>query len=264
MFAYFSIFESFHDKDIVLESLMQDPVALLSEMLGDTMYFHQAMQQDDSASFVEAVITEVNGHVDNHHWELIKVEDVPKDAEILDSVWAMKRKRNLVTNQITEYKERLNIHGGQQKFIINYWETYAPVVTWFAIRMLIVCAIVLAWELRQVDFIMAYAQAPIECNIYLCLSAGIEAKNGNSTTHVLKLLRNVYGGKQAGKVWADFLAEKLLSLGYQRSMIDECVFYNGNIIFMVYVDDRIFISTDGKNSDKAIKELQQTNLKIED
>ena len=72
---------------------------------------------------------------------------MPKDTEILDSVWAMKRKRNLVTNKITKYKARLNIHGGQQTFGINYWETYAPVITWFAIRMLIVCAIVLGWYL---------------------------------------------------------------------------------------------------------------------
>ena len=63
----------------------------------------------------------------------------------------------------------------------------------------------------------------------------------------------MYGGKQAGKVWVDFLAEKLLSLGYQRSMIDECVFYHVNIMFMVFIDDRIFISTHGKKIDEAIK-----------
>ena len=45
-------------------------------MNGDTMYFHQAMRQDDSADFVEAVVNEINGHVDNKHWELIPAHDL--------------------------------------------------------------------------------------------------------------------------------------------------------------------------------------------
>ena len=79
----------------------------------------------------------------------------------------MRRKRNLVTNEITKYKARLNVHGGKQTFGENHFDTYAPIVTCFAIRLLIICAIFLNWQLRQVDFIMAYAQAPIECDMYL-------------------------------------------------------------------------------------------------
>ena len=97
----------------------------------------------------------------------------------------------MVTNEITKYKARLNVHGGKQTFGVNYFDTYAPVVTWFAIRLLIICAIVLHWQLRQVDFIMSYAQAPIECDMYLQLPDGIETDTGNSKTHVLKLLCNV-------------------------------------------------------------------------
>ena len=44
----------------------------------------------------------------------------------------------------------------------NYFDTYDPVVTWFAIRLLIICAIILNWQLCQVDFILAYYQSPIE------------------------------------------------------------------------------------------------------
>ena len=118
----------------------------------------------------------------------------------------MRRKRNLVTNEITKYKERLNVHGYKQTFGGNYFDTYAPVVTWFAIRLLIICAIILNWQLRHMDFIMEYDQSPIECNMYLQLPDDIETESGNSRTHVLKLLRNVYGQKQAGNVWADFLS----------------------------------------------------------
>ena len=111
---------------------------------------------------------------------------------------------------------------------------------------------------------MAYAQAPIECDMYLQLPDGIETETGNSKTHVLKLLCNVYGQKQAGKVWADFLSENLFKIGFERSKIDACAFYDGSLVFLVYVDGGIFVSLDGSSIDNVIKELMDTNLKLED
>ena len=75
-------------------------MAFLDEIQGDTMYFFQAMAQEDSVDFVEAVVKEVNVHVDNAHCKLVPIESVPEDTYILPSVWSMRRKRNLVTNEI--------------------------------------------------------------------------------------------------------------------------------------------------------------------
>eukprot|EP00970_Alexandrium_tamarense_P016063 scaffold6008_cov76-Alexandrium_tamarense.AAC.1 len=69
--------------------------------MGDIMYFHQAMKQPDSEEFVKAVVKEVNGHIENNHWQLVPRSEVPPDAEVVPSVWAMRRKRNLTTNEIT-------------------------------------------------------------------------------------------------------------------------------------------------------------------
>jgi hypothetical protein len=68
----------------------------------------------------------------------------------------MQCKQNLTTNEIIKHKARLNLHGSKQVFGMNYFETYAPVVTWFAIRLTIVIGIIFTWALCQVDFIMAY------------------------------------------------------------------------------------------------------------
>ena len=160
----------------------------------------------------------------------------------------MRRKRNLVTNEITKYKARINVYGGMQTLGINYFDTYALVVTWFAIRLLIVIAMVLSWQLRQVDFIMAYPQAPIECDMYLKIPDGCETDEGFNKTHVLKLLKNVYGQKQAGRVWNDYLTGKLLGLGFKRSLIDECVFYRGSLVFLLYVDDGSLYHLTGRTS----------------
>ncbi len=72
---------------------------------------------------------------------------------------------------------------------------------------------------------MAYPQAPIEMDIYMELPQGIKNATGNSKDHVFKLLKNIYGQKQAGRVWNSFLVDKLTSLGYTSSLIDDCVFF---------------------------------------
>jgi hypothetical protein len=103
-------------------------------------------------------------------------------------------------NEMKSHKARLNLHGGKQVYRMNYFETYDPVVTWFAIRLMIIFGIIFCWALRQVDFVMAYPQANIDMDIYMELPQGIQTKHGNSKEHVSKLEKNIYGQKQAGHV----------------------------------------------------------------
>jgi hypothetical protein len=85
---------------------------------------------------------------------------------------------------VKDPKARLNLHGGRQIYGINYFETYAPVVTWFTIRLVIIFGIIFYWALHQVDFVMAYPHAPIENDIYMDLPQGIETTAGESNDHV--------------------------------------------------------------------------------
>ena len=254
----------FHDAHLDLQERMRNPIAFHAEMMGDIMYLQQALKQHDAKLFVEAVVKEINGHVENRNWDLVHRDTVPKDAQVVPSVWAMQRKRDLTTNEVKSHKARLNLHGGKQIYGMNYYETYAPVVTWFAIRLIVTFGIIFHWALRQVDFVMAYPQAPIEEDIYMELPQGIDTATGNSKDHVLKLLKNIYGQKQAGRVWNSHLVEKLASIGFHPSLIDDCVFYRGDVIFMVYVDDGIFVGSDDTQLQDIIKEIQGLGLNIED
>jgi len=103
-----------HDEHLSLQDRMRHPIAFLSEMLGNVMHLHQALRQPDSRNFVDSVIKEINGHVDLKHWEVTPQADIPEDTDILLSVWAVRRKRNLTTGKVTKHKTRLNLHGGKQ------------------------------------------------------------------------------------------------------------------------------------------------------
>jgi hypothetical protein len=113
---------------------------------------------------------------------------------------------------------------------------------------------------------MAYHQAPFESDIYMELPQGIKNATGNSKDHekLLNLLKNLYGQKQARRVWNSFLLDKLTSFGYTSLLIDDCVFICDDIIFMVYVDNGIFLGNDDTQLQQAIKVIQDLGLNIKD
>ena len=224
------------------------------------MYLQQALRQHDAKEFVQAVVKEVNRHVDCKNWSLKKTSKVPDDIQIIPSVWSVQRKRDLTTKKVKSQKARLNFHGRKKIYGMNYFKTYAPVVTWFEIRLMIMFGIIFCWALCQINFIMAYPQAPIKMDIYIELPQGIQSVHGNSKDHVMKSEKNIYGQKQASHVWNSFLVDKLLSIGFTPSLIDDCVFFCNDIIFMVYVDDGIFLGNDDSKLQDAIKEIQDLGL----
>jgi hypothetical protein len=76
----------FHDAHLELQERVRNPIAFHAEMMGDIMYYHQALKQPDASQFVDAIIKEINGHVDNKHWRLAKRDTIPEEVQIVPSV----------------------------------------------------------------------------------------------------------------------------------------------------------------------------------
>ena len=112
------------------------------------MCYHQAIKQYDAQDFVNAIVNEVNGHVKAKCWQIIKHTEVPAGTDVIPSIWAMQCKQNLTINEVTKHKARLNIHGRKQQFNMNYFDTYAPVVTWFTICIMIVFGMLFGWAMH--------------------------------------------------------------------------------------------------------------------
>jgi Reverse transcriptase (RNA-dependent DNA polymerase) len=242
------------DCEIFVDNI--NPLSVLAQGNGDTMYWDQAMQQPDANEFLKAAIDEVQAHEDRKHWQVLPISEVPKGVRILDAVWSMKRKRRLLTNEVYKHKARLNIHGGQQQYGINYWETYAPVVTWAAIRLILVLVIIYSWHTLQIDFVLAYPQADVECDLYMKIPKGFIIQGVSGKTHALKLIKNLYGQKQAGQVWNQHLHKTLLELGWEQSKADDCLYYLNDVLFVVYVDDGILVSPNKMHIQDALQRLK--------
>jgi hypothetical protein len=61
----------------------------------------------------------------------------------------------------------------------DFFETFSPVVNWFSVKLIFTLALLSGWHMKQVDFVLAYPQAPIEFGMYMNLPKGIQMANGN-------------------------------------------------------------------------------------
>ena len=128
---------------------------------------------------------------------------------------------------------------------VHYDKVYAHVSYWTSIRILLTMIVLHNWNTKQIDYFQAFTQEPAEKDFYLKVPAGFEVKGLNKGEYALKLHKNVFGQKQAGRVWYKYLTKKLTEeLGLERSQVYECVFYKGNTIYVLYTDDSILAGPD--------------------
>ena len=241
----------------------KDPMACKASTDPDTMYLHEALKENDRKEFINAMQKEVQDQMDNGNFTIVEANDVPSDKPILPAVWQMKRKRNIRTREIKKYKARLNIDGSRMRQGIHYDQTYAPVASWNSIRILLTLAASKGWYTKQIDYVLAFPQAPVEKEIYMAVPKGFEIPGADPSKYVLKLSRNVYGQKQAGRVWNKFLEKKLIKqVGFVQSKVDECVFYKNKTMYVLYTDDSILAGPCEEEIQDIIQQIRDAGLNI--
>ena len=215
------------------------------------------MTAPDRAQFIKAMECEIKGHEEGNNWVLVPKHQVPKGTKVLDAVWSMRRKRRIESQEIYKWKARLNVHGGQQVHGIKYWDTYTPVVAWPVIRFFFILSIIQGCKTRQLDFIMAFPQAPIQTPLYMNIPKGYKTPmDDNNCPMVLKLIQNIYGQKQGPKVWGDFHRQLLTKASFEQSKVNPCLYYREGFIFLVYIDDCLLLSPSDKIIDQGINDLR--------
>ncbi len=70
-------------------------------------------------------------------WDYVK--QTP-DMNVLPSTWAFKLKR-YPDGHVKKFKARFSARGDRQKEGIDYFETWAPVVQWSTVRIVMILAI---------------------------------------------------------------------------------------------------------------------------
>jgi hypothetical protein len=110
---------------------------------------------------------------------------------VLPSTQAYKTKR-FSDGTVKKFKAQFCACSDHQKEGINFFETWAPVVQWSTIRIVMVFAAKLGLQSVQCDItaVFIHGRVPLEEEIYVHQSCGF--KQGEST-EVLHLWRTLYG-----------------------------------------------------------------------
>ena len=74
---------------------------------------------------------------------------------------------------------------------------------------------------------------------------------------------NVYGNCEASRNWFLFLRDKLVNeLDFKQSKFDECLFYRGNVMYVLYTDDSILAGPDEAELKAIVQEIKDAKLDI--
>ncbi len=219
----------------------------------------EAMRGPHRDEFLEAMGAEIAALEKHSTWTLVKRTSVPEGANVLPSTWVFRIKR-FPDGRYRKTKARFCMRGDKQQEGVDYFDKYAPVVSWSTVRLLLCLSISNGWKTRQVDFSNAFVQAELNEDVYVQLPAMFQGPNGETGREVvMKLNRSLYGLVQAPLYWYNHLKASLEdpSIGFKASPLDPCLFYGNGMIVLVYVDDCLFFGPDQDKIDEVIRKLQE-------
>ena len=237
----------------------------------DTPTWEQAMYGPDKQGYLEACKQELRTLKEKKDaWDVVNRESWMK---VLPSTWAFRCKR-YPDGSVRKLKARFCARGDRQVEGIDYFETFAPVVNWQTVRLLLVLSAVLGLATRQVDYTAAFIHAPIDkdpnyeklspeeqkrSGVYLEMPRGFR-ENGK----VLKLKRSLYGLRQSPRNFFLFIKEKLQKVGLEPQEVDPCLFMSDKVILLVYVDDTLLFSPKKEWIDEVINKLRAEDVDLEE
>jgi hypothetical protein len=114
-----------------------------------------------------------------------------------------------------------------------------------SMRIIFSIAAHLELELEKIDIKTAYLHGKIDSEVYVCQPPGfIDPQHPNK---VYQLIGNLYGLKQAAKIWNSKFHNSLLQIGLQQVSVDPCIYVrnakNDTLILGIHVDDCLIAGT---------------------
>jgi hypothetical protein len=189
----------------------------------------------------------------NNTWRLVPPK---KGVNIIDCKWVYKIKRKSY-DMVDWYKARLVAKSFKQWYVVDYEDSFSPVIKPASIRLVLSVALSQGWSLRQHDVHNAFLHGVLEEEVYIRRLPGYESKGAPHL--ICKLDKAIYVLKQAPCAWFSRLSDKLRSLQFTASKADSSLFFYSDrsftIFVLVYVNDIIVASTSMKYTNALIHKL---------
>ncbi|KAJ9541345.1 hypothetical protein OSB04_027851 [Centaurea solstitialis] len=250
--------------------------------LSEPISYGEAVSGSESEQWQEAMKAEMQSMYDNQVWELTDLPQFrigssignrillsaayvcasgsqqPQHCKVVGDKWVFKKKTDMDGNVHT-YKARLVAKGFTQTHGIDYDETFSPVAMLKSIRILMAISAYFNYEIWQMDVKTAFLNGKLTEDVYMQQPEGfVDPKNPDK---VCKLLKSIYGLKQASRSWNLYFDERIKEFGFAKSEFEPCVytkFSGSTVTFLVlYVDDILLIGNDCTNFTECNELVEQ-------
>ena len=160
--------------------------------------------------------------------------------------WAYDLKRDK-NGKIVLYKARLVVHGFKQVAGIDFNKTFSSTAQLRTFRFVVSIAVSKGYSMSQYDISQAFLNGTLEEELYMNFPPGYPSENNGTC---LKLLKGLYGLKQASRIWQKTLYKVLKALGLVECKTESGVLrWPGNDIMALvvcWVDDLIVVTDNPK------------------
>jgi hypothetical protein len=250
--------EGSEDK-LILDKLISQVEKKLQCLSASSESANQSSTSSEPRNFLEAVQDplwiksmqqEMKSLLDNKTWILV---DLPKGRKLVRNKWVYKVKSD------GRLKSRLVAKGFTQVPGVDFEETFSPVGRKASLKMLIWLVMYRNWKWKQMDVDTAFLYSTLEEEIYMEQPKGYE----DGTDRVCRLLKSIYGLKQASRAWYDTLKDFLEGVNMKRSRVDPCIYFGEGVIIFVYVDD-IIIAGENDEIIEKISDGFKSRFKMKD
>ena len=207
-------------------------------------------------SWLEACQDELRSLKETRTYTPVSTDDVGP-VNIIGNQWVFALKRSS-DGSVERYKARLVTKGFNQAYLIDYDETFAPVVKWASIRILLALGARFDWEIHHMDVKTAFLNGDLEHSIYMEPPVG--SADFGSHDILWKLQRSLYSLKQSSRAWYQKARDKFLKLDFICCNLDHSVFLYDDeehfCIIALYVDDLMIVSSDMKTLNYKKRQLK--------
>lgn len=221
--------------------------------------FKEAMTSTERDLWKKAADEEIRSHQENNTWTVMPL---PPNRVSIPSGWNFKIKTDK-DGQPKRRKARFFAKGYRQIKGIDFQESFAPVVRYDSLRVLMAIAAMQDLELVQLDVATAFLNGDIDEEIYITQPEGYIIPGRE--TEVCKLNKSLYGIRQASRIWNLKLNSVLIAAGLRQSNADPCVYFRTDneetVIVAVWVDDGIIAGNRMATIDKIVNTLK-TSFKM--
>ena len=222
---------------------------MLTQFHNEPKTYQDALSSKDSKDWKIAIKKEYDMLVEMKTWELVPR---PPGCKVIGSRWVFRVKPK-EDGTIASFKARLVAQGFSQIEGIDYTNAFAPVSNLTSIRVILAIVAHFDLELDQMDVKSAYLNGKIDVVLYMKQPEGFIVKGKEN--YVCKLLRSLYGIKQAGNIWNHDLHNTLVTLGFTRLKSDACIYTKGSLsngdflLVALWVDDLLAAGQSRANLD---------------